>query len=181
MKGKFYVAYQFCAKLLSKFAALYVTKKDLCNIMCNLNKIFSPTRMGFEPTRAEHIGLAVQRLNHSATSSRWRKRPLKPFLQVSPWVSEDGEVTVEIEEAAEELPKIGAELAMMQMSETFHTKIIIIMSVTFLYVLQALKDLHRFQWHCTAMHFFSTWILYQNQRTQHSFPTISLFFIFQNI
>ena len=26
-----------------------------------------PTRMGFEPTRAEHIGLAVQRLNHSAT------------------------------------------------------------------------------------------------------------------
>ena len=27
------------------------------------------TRMGFEPTRAEHIGLAVQRLNHSATSS----------------------------------------------------------------------------------------------------------------
>ena len=26
-------------------------------------------RMGFEPTRAEHIGLAVQRLNHSATSS----------------------------------------------------------------------------------------------------------------
>ena len=34
------------------------------------NKIQSePTRMGFEPTRAEHIGLAVQRLNHSATSS----------------------------------------------------------------------------------------------------------------
>ena len=26
--------------------------------------------MGFEPTRAEPIGLAVQRLNHSATSSR---------------------------------------------------------------------------------------------------------------
>ena len=25
--------------------------------------------MGFEPTRAEPIGLAVQRLNHSATSS----------------------------------------------------------------------------------------------------------------
>ena len=25
--------------------------------------------MGFEPTHAEHIGLAVQRLNHSATSS----------------------------------------------------------------------------------------------------------------
>ena len=29
----------------------------------------STTRMGFEPTHAEHIGLAVQRLNHSATSS----------------------------------------------------------------------------------------------------------------
>ncbi len=28
--------------------------------------------MGFEPTRAEHIGLAVQRLNHSATSSHRR-------------------------------------------------------------------------------------------------------------
>ncbi len=27
------------------------------------------TWMGFEPTRAEHIGLAVQRLNHSATAS----------------------------------------------------------------------------------------------------------------
>ena len=25
------------------------------------------TLMGFEPTRAEHIGLAVQRLNHSAS------------------------------------------------------------------------------------------------------------------
>ena len=29
------------------------------------------TRMGFEPTRAEPIGLAVQRLNHSATSSMY--------------------------------------------------------------------------------------------------------------
>ena len=28
-----------------------------------------PTKMGFEPTRAEPFGLAVQRLNHSATSS----------------------------------------------------------------------------------------------------------------
>ena len=27
--------------------------------------------MGFEPTRAEHNGLAVHRLNHSATSS-WK-------------------------------------------------------------------------------------------------------------
>ena len=32
------------------------------------------TRMGFEPTRAEHNGLAVHRLNHSATSStdKWK-------------------------------------------------------------------------------------------------------------
>ena len=30
--------------------------------------------MGFEPTRAEHIGLAVQRLNHSATSSGERNK-----------------------------------------------------------------------------------------------------------
>ena len=29
--------------------------------------------MGFEPTRAEPIGLAVQRLNHSATSSPCEK------------------------------------------------------------------------------------------------------------
>ena len=41
------------------------------------------TRMGFEPTRAEHIGLAVQRLNHSATSStlkvchEWKSRVIK--------------------------------------------------------------------------------------------------------
>ncbi|XP_022594632.1 dipeptidyl peptidase 3 isoform X1 [Seriola dumerili] len=33
-----------------------------------------PTRMGFEPTRAEHNGLAVHRLNHSATSSCARHR-----------------------------------------------------------------------------------------------------------
>ena len=36
-------------------------------------KKLPPTRMpmGFEPTRAEHNGLAVHRLNHSATSSGW--------------------------------------------------------------------------------------------------------------
>ena len=33
-------------------------------------KLFS-TRMGFEPTRAEHNGLAVHRLNHSATLSAY--------------------------------------------------------------------------------------------------------------
>ena len=29
--------------------------------------------MGFEPTRAEHIGLAVQHLNHSVTSSYYKR------------------------------------------------------------------------------------------------------------
>ena len=33
--------------------------------------------MGFEPTRAEHIGLAVQRLNHSATSSLMKESALR--------------------------------------------------------------------------------------------------------
>ena len=41
--------------------------------------------MGFEPTRAEPIGLAVQRLNHSATSSyvkqnEFPRRELNPGL-----------------------------------------------------------------------------------------------------
>ena len=41
--------------------------------------------MGFEPTRAEHIGLAVQRLNHSATSSSWsiRKFSDRIFSKIS--------------------------------------------------------------------------------------------------
>ena len=38
----------------------------------------NPTRMGFEPTRAEHNGLAVHRLNHSATSSSTQE-----LLQIS--------------------------------------------------------------------------------------------------
>ncbi len=36
-----------------------------------------PTRMGFEPTRAEHNGLAVHRLNHSATSSSFASHLFK--------------------------------------------------------------------------------------------------------
>ena len=45
--------------------------------------------MGFEPTRAEHNGLAVHRLNHSATSSHTvenilRKKKMSfPFLTMS--------------------------------------------------------------------------------------------------
>ena len=36
--------------------------------------------MGFEPTRAEHIGLAVQRLYHSATSSAEKKKKRDKLL-----------------------------------------------------------------------------------------------------
>ena len=53
--------------------------------------------MGFEPTRAEHIGLAVQRLNHSATSSVDKlpidvvrsclKHVLEPYVQSAVTVS----------------------------------------------------------------------------------------------
>ena len=40
------------------------------------NMQIRPTRMGFEPTRAEHNGLAVHRLNHSATSSLHGQFPM---------------------------------------------------------------------------------------------------------
>ena len=43
-------------------------KRNMVKSDLRKNKTIT-TRMGFEPTRAEHIGLAVQRLNHSATSS----------------------------------------------------------------------------------------------------------------
>ena len=36
--------------------------------------------MGFEPTRSDHIGLAVQRLNHSATSSGERETSKFTYL-----------------------------------------------------------------------------------------------------
>ena len=41
--------------------------------------------MGFEPTRAEHIGLAVQRLNHSATSSDTKWGVKFVYLYIYPW------------------------------------------------------------------------------------------------
>ena len=44
---------------------------------------FTTTRMGFEPTRAEHNGLAVHRLNNSATSS-FSERSLSPESQTVP-------------------------------------------------------------------------------------------------
>ena len=47
-------------------------------------KYFS-TRMKFELTRAEPIGLAVQRLNHSATSSLWQQFLQNIFFHNSFW------------------------------------------------------------------------------------------------
>ncbi|GFU36384.1 hypothetical protein NPIL_243581 [Nephila pilipes] len=41
-------------------------QKESVSLIADLT---TPTRMGFEPTRAEPNGLAVHRLNHSATSS----------------------------------------------------------------------------------------------------------------
>jgi hypothetical protein len=40
----------------------------------------SSMRLGFEPTGAEHIGLAVQHLNHSATSSYTNNETNKKFI-----------------------------------------------------------------------------------------------------
>ena len=51
-----------------------VRKQDNCLLpnhasFCEMKSKKTSTRMGFEPTRAEHNGLAVHRLNHSATLS----------------------------------------------------------------------------------------------------------------
>ena len=48
--------------------------------------------MGFEPTRAEHIGLAVQRLNHSATVSVVTKQIYDLFQNNIPIPSTSGVV-----------------------------------------------------------------------------------------
>ena len=69
--------------------------QNVLRTYCSRKKmwIILTTRMGFEPTRAGHIGLAVQRLNHSATSSvGWQtfqfnvvksrlKHVLQPYVQ----------------------------------------------------------------------------------------------------
>ncbi len=38
--------------------------------------------MGFEPTRAEHNGLAVHRLNHSATSSAHNRKKKSTIISL---------------------------------------------------------------------------------------------------
>ena len=68
-------------------SVLFESKKSFEIILQN------STRVGFEPTRAKHNGLAVHRLNHSATSSNLlddklsqevlpRDRDLVPYLVV---------------------------------------------------------------------------------------------------
>ena len=49
--------------------AVFVATQFLTSLIAKLYNKKSTTRMGFEPTRAEPNGLAVHRLNHSATSS----------------------------------------------------------------------------------------------------------------
>ena len=53
------------------------TSRTEVNFLKNKNKT---TPMGFEPTRAEHIGLAVQRLNHSATVSYGNNAGFKNYI-----------------------------------------------------------------------------------------------------
>ena len=48
--------------------------------------------MGFEPTRAEPIGLAVQRLNHSATSSQCQECPPKGQVSLSGFIARSHKV-----------------------------------------------------------------------------------------
>ena len=55
------------SKISSSECKVLVTDMLLSSL--SLEKYCISTSMGFEHMRAEHIGLAVQRLNHSATSS----------------------------------------------------------------------------------------------------------------
>ncbi len=42
--------------------------------------------MGFEPTRAEHNGLAVHRLNHSATSSTHNGNKISTIITLARYI-----------------------------------------------------------------------------------------------
>ena len=61
---------KLCAytKNIAQKKRVYTVTKNVCTEIEKKKKRFS-TRMGFEPMRAEHNGLAVHRLNHSATLS----------------------------------------------------------------------------------------------------------------
>ena len=63
-----------------KWLQLYVNM-DAHNFVSVMWTKWWTMRMGFEPTRAEHNGLAVHRLNHSATSSEFTLIELPLILQ----------------------------------------------------------------------------------------------------
>ena len=63
---------KYCSNSLGMFSNWWLGQKKehkLKIIPKKKKKEVLSTRMGFEPTRAEHNGLAVHRLNHSATLS----------------------------------------------------------------------------------------------------------------
>ena len=65
-----FMQYQISLSLVLRYFA-FQTIRLVCHILNYTKKFLNniPTRMGFEPTRAEPTGLAVHRLNHSATPS----------------------------------------------------------------------------------------------------------------
>ena len=58
-----------CAASPVQFSSTHCPRHHDVKIKNHLPRKTRTTRMGFEPTRAKHNGLAVHRLNHSATSS----------------------------------------------------------------------------------------------------------------
>ena len=58
-----------CAPFAVQFSSTHCPRHQDVKIKNHLQRKTRTTRMGFEPTRAKHNGLAVHRLNHSATSS----------------------------------------------------------------------------------------------------------------
>ena len=82
-----------CVPSPVQFSSSHCPRHQGVKIKNHLQRKTRTTRMGFEPTRAKHNGLAVHRLNHSATSShvgqsstctylssRSLPGPLQPFL-----------------------------------------------------------------------------------------------------
>ena len=65
-----------CTILLSRYVKQHISQSP---------PLERSTRVGFEPTRAEHNGLAIHRLNHSATSSHNEKVLLNTFLKSCFW------------------------------------------------------------------------------------------------
>ena len=70
--------------ILCLFLSLSVS---LHHVIFDRKKKKNSTRMGFEPTRAEPKGLAVLRLNHSATSPSCKHR-IRKYLNMIYWNKE---------------------------------------------------------------------------------------------